>query len=82
MGKSLTFWDADMDDAAFILSVGTDGKKSQYLNALSTDICDQQGWLYCYASATDPSYFMIDCQDEPIRTVRLCDVQEDSFCLE
>lgn len=80
MGKTLTFRDADVDDAAFILSLRTDEKKSAYLSAVSTDISAQQAWLEGYASATDQAYFIIECQDEPIGTIRLYDAQEDSFC--
>ena len=80
MGKALTFRDADVDDAAFILSLRTDEKKSQYLSAVSTDISAQQAWLASYASATDQAYFIIEYQDEPIGTIRLYDAQEDSFC--
>ena len=80
MGKTLTFRDANVDDAAFILSLRTDENKSRYLSAVSADLNAQQAWLEGYASATDQAYFIIECQDEPIGTIRLYDAQEDSFC--
>ena len=80
MGKTLTFRDANVDDAAFILSLRTDENKSRYLSAVSADLNAQQAWLEGYASATDQAYFIIECQDESIGTIRLYDAQEDSFC--
>lgn len=80
IGKMLTFRDVDVDDAAFILSLRTNEKKSQYLSAVSPDISPQRAWLEGYASATDQAYFIIEFQDEPIGTIRLYDAQEDSFC--
>lgn len=69
-----------MADAAFILSLRTDGNKSRYLSKVSADLSAQQAWLEGYASATDQAYFIIECQKEPIGTIRLYDAQEDSFC--
>lgn len=80
MGKTLTFRDANVKDATFILSLRTDAKKSQYLSATSADISAQQAWLEGYANATDQAYFIIEYQEEAIGTVRLYDAREGSFC--
>ena len=80
MGRTLSFRNADVADAAFILSLRTDSEKSRYLSAVSAECADQQAWLVRYAQADDQAYFIIEFQGEPIGTVRLYDPQGDSFC--
>lgn len=80
MGKTLTFRDVTVEDAAFILSLRTDSEKARYLSAVSGDIADQRAWLKRYAQTDDQAYFIIQFQDEPIGTVRLYDPRGDSFC--
>lgn len=80
MGKTLTFRDASVDDATFILSLRTDEIKSRYLSAVSADLNAQQAWLEGYAKSENQAYFIIEYQNEPIGTIRLYDAQEDSFC--
>jgi RimJ/RimL family protein N-acetyltransferase len=80
VGKTLAFRDASVADAEFILSLRTDTEKSRFLSAVSGDLADQQAWLNKYALAEDQAYFIIEFQDKPIGTVRLYDVQGNSFC--
>lgn len=80
VGKTLTFRDAKVDDAAFILSLRTDENKSRYLSAVSADLSAQQEWLENYTYSQGQAYFIIQYQDEPIGTVRLYDAQQNSFC--
>lgn len=80
VGKTLTFRNAALEDAAFILSLRTDAEKSRYLSAVSGELAEQQAWLERYAQTDDQAYFIIEYQDEPIGTVRLYDPQGDSFC--
>ena len=80
IGKTLIFRDATPEDAAFILSLRTDEKKSRYLSTTAPDIDAQRSWLQHYAAATDQAYFIIEYQDEPIGTVRLYDARDNSFC--
>ena len=80
IGKALTFRNATVADAGFILSLRTDEIKSRYLSATSADIRAQQAWLESYASTTGQAYFIIEYQDGPIGTTRLYDAQEGSFC--
>lgn len=79
-GKSLTFRDATLGDAAFILSLRTDVDKSRYLSPVSPELQDQQQWLQGYAKAQDQAYFIIRHEGQPIGTVRLYDPQGSSFC--
>ena len=80
VGKTLTFRDANLDDAAFILSLRTDTEKSRYLSAVSGELADQQAWLERYAHADDQAYFIIEYQSLPVGAVRLYDPQGESFC--
>lgn len=80
MGRTLSFRDATVADAAFILSLRTDENKSRYLSAVSADINAQQTWLKNYEDSQDQAYFIIEYLDEPIGTVRLYDAQQHSFC--
>lgn len=80
LGKTLTFRDATVADAAFILSLRTDTEKNQFLSTVSGDIADQKAWLERYALNNDQAYFIIEFQGESIGTVRLYDQQSESFC--
>ena len=80
VGKTLTFRDANVTDAAFILSLQTDGKKSRYLSAVSADLSAQEAWLKDYEKTQNQAYFIIEYENESIGTVRLYDAQKDSFC--
>ncbi len=80
-GHKLQFRDARPDDAAFILGLRTDEKKSRYLSATSPDVAQQRAWLERYAADDSQVYFLItDMQGEPTGTVRLYDQRGDSFC--
>ena len=80
MGKTLLFRDANVGDAAFILSLRTNENKSRYISAISSDLSAQQAWLLRYADSTDQAYFIIEYQNESVGTVRLYDAQQNSFC--
>lgn len=79
VGKTLLFRDARVVDAALILSLRTDEKKSRYLSATSADIDAQRAWLENYSANDDQAYFIIEYQGEAIGTVRLYDAQKNSF---
>lgn len=78
-GKTLTFRNATVRDAAFILTWRTDADKSRYLSAVSGALAEQQAWLERYAQADDQAYFVIELQGEPLGTVRLYDAQQTAF---
>jgi len=80
VGKTLSFRNATVFDAAFILSLRTDVEKSRYLSAVSGDLEEQQTWLESYAHAQDQAYFIIEFNNTQIGTVRLYDPQGESFC--
>lgn len=79
-GHTLSFRNAVVDDAEFILSLRTDENKSRYLNATSNDVVAQRTWLANYATGSGQVYFIIEHANVAIGTVRLYDAQGDSFC--
>jgi RimJ/RimL family protein N-acetyltransferase len=79
-GKTLSFRDAQVSDAGFILSLRTDSEKSRYLSAVRSDISAQEAWLVNYVEQADQAYFIIEHENDPIGTVRLYDPQGESFC--
>ena len=80
VGKTLTFRDATVADAAFILSLRTDSEKNRFLSAVSGELSDQEAWLERYALSSDQAYFIVEYKGEAIGTVRLYDSQGESFC--
>ncbi len=80
LGKTLSFRNATVADASFILSLRTDREKSRYLSTVSGELSEQQAWLKRYAAADNQAYFIIEYQGEAIGTVRLYDPQGASFC--
>lgn len=79
-GRSLSFRNATVSDAEFILALRTNNLKSRYLNTTSTDIESQRAWLRNYAASDDQAYFMIESAGNSIGTVRLYGAQGNSFC--
>lgn len=79
-GKTLVFRDASVSDAAFILALRTDEKKSRYLSKVSPDRKAQIAWLEDYRRSTNQAYFIIEFEGHDIGTVRLYDPQGESFC--
>mgnify|MGYP003565123034 CR=1 FL=1 len=79
-GKTLSFRDASIDDAEFILSLRTHQKKSRYLSKVTPELASQREWLEIYQHSSHQAYFIIEHQAEPIGTVRLYDPHWPSFC--
>jgi len=79
-GKTLMFRNADVTDAAFILSLRSDSNKSRYLSRTSPELSQQVAWLNDYAGKTDQAYFIIEAkQGVSLGTVRIYNAQADSF---
>lgn len=79
-GNKLTFRDAVVSDAAFILSLRIDAEKSRYLSPVKPDMAAQEAWLQKYAETSNQAYFIIEHRGEAIGTVRLYDPKQASFC--
>lgn len=81
IGKRINLRDVEVSDAEFILSLRLDADLSQYLSATAADVEKQRAWIENYKSRENEWYFIIENkQREPVGTVRIYDVQSDSFC--
>ena len=79
-GKTLSFRDVSADDAAFVINLRIDEKKSRHLSKVSPDVSTQRAWLERYRLDASQAYFIIEHKATPIGTVRLYDQQGESFC--
>lgn len=81
-GKHINFREVKPEDAEFILKLRLDPNKNKYLNPVSPDVDKQRNWINSYLQQSDGHcYFIIENKNnESFGTVRLYDVQEDSFC--
>lgn len=81
IGKSAVLRNATEQDAEFILTLRRDPAKGRFLSATAADLSLQIAWLEKYACDARQVYFIIETTDgRPMGTVRLYDVQGDSFC--
>ena len=71
-------------DAQFILSLRSDDKYNKYLSKTNSNVSDQVEWIKKYkVDETNKKqfYFIIEKLDgTPCGTVRIYDLQNDSFC--
>ncbi|MFH4571311.1 N-acetyltransferase [Vibrio campbellii] len=71
-------------DAEFIVSLRTDEKYNQFLSTVGADVDAQREWIKKYKDkerANKEFYFVIERNDGTrCGTVRVYDLQEDSFC--
>jgi RimJ/RimL family protein N-acetyltransferase len=80
-GHNLILRDATINDAAFIVELRTNEKKSAYISKTANDVNRQEAWLEKYSKDCEQVYFVIlSKEQERVGTVRLYDIQGDSFC--
>ncbi len=80
-GKSIFFREVAIDDAEFIIGLRTDQEKSKHLSVTSNDVEKQRNFIYNYLSGQIDYYFMIsDWSKNKLGTIRIYDIQKDSFC--
>jgi len=78
----LSFRNALIDDAEFILALRTHQKKSRYLSKVTPELASQREWLEIYQHSSDQACFIIEHQAKPIGTIRLnYHPHGPSFCL-
>lgn len=81
VGRTLIFRNVEVADAAFILSLRTNIKKSKFLMPVSPELDRQVAWIEDYEHKTDQAYFIIETNaGTPLGAVRLYDAAGDSFC--
>ena len=80
-GKSIFFREVAIDDAEFIIELRTDLEKSKHLSVTSDDIDKQRNFISGYLSGQVDYYFVIsDWNKQSLGTIRIYDIQADSFC--
>lgn len=81
MGNNLSFVNASVDDAEFILNLRLDKEKSKFLSPTSKRIEEQKKWLDLYEGDDSQVYFIIKNKfGDNVGTVRLYDQKGSSFC--
>jgi len=85
VGNKLVLRDVERADAAYILSLRLDPKKSAHLSSVDPDVAAQEAWIERYRAGSGQAYFIICLKDEqggagePVGTVRLYNAIGDSF---
>lgn len=80
-GKNIDLRDVEIDDAAFILALRTDTKKSKHLHQTANDLEQQENYLQQYKQGNNTWYFIIESKNaERLGTIRIYDIKGDSFC--
>ncbi|MDP3851386.1 MAG: GNAT family N-acetyltransferase [Luteolibacter sp.] len=73
---------AGIPDAEFILELRTDEKLNRYISETKPDVAAQIAWLAAYKQREargEEYYFIIRHQSKPVGTIRIHDLNEDSF---
>jgi len=80
-GKKIYLRDVTLSDAEYILSLRTDSKKNQFLSQTKSDISAQRDFIKRYYQSLTDYYFIIcDWQSRALGTIRIYDIQGESFC--
>lgn len=80
-GNKIFFRNAIINDAEFILSLRTSESKSKFISKTEFDVMKQRQWLEEYSLDNTQAYFIIlDNESKNIGTVRIYDIEGDSFC--
>lgn len=82
--KSIRLRFVEEADAEFILKLRLDEKYNQFLSSVSADLQSQKNWINKYKADEEAGkqfYFIIELLDgTPCGTVRVYDLNEESFC--
>lgn len=80
-GKNIEFREVSISDAEFIIQLRTDPERGKYLSPTSNEIDRQRGYIADYLKNQHEYYFIItDRKQQPLGTIRIYDMREDSFC--
>lgn len=80
-GKQLNFREITEHDAEFVLSLRTDPAFNTHLSATENDVEKQRAFIRSYQQSTTDFYFIITNKSaSPVGTIRIYDIQGDSFC--
>ena len=80
-GKNIYLREVTLNDAQFILNLRLDPAKGRHLSQTQPGVEKQQEFIRRYFQSQQDFYFIIcDWSDSPLGTVRIYDIQNDSFC--
>lgn len=80
-GRSVLFREVTLNDAPFILKIRQDPELGQYLSPTPAGEEKQREFIRAYFEKENEFYFIImDPAKNPIGTIRIYDIQGDSFC--
>lgn len=80
-GKTINLRNVNVDDAAFILKLRLDPDLNLHLSQTDPELAKQVAWIEQYRQEGKQFYFIIeDKMNNPVGTVRIYDLQADSFC--
>lgn len=80
-GKSIFFREVEITDAEFIVSLRTDPEKGKHLSVTSSDVEQQSRFISTYRESRTDFYFIIsDWEWNRLGTIRIYDIQGNSFC--
>lgn len=79
-GKYVNLREAEIEDAAFILALRTDPKKSRFIHQTDQDLNKQIEYMKRYKTLDDEWYFIIENKKgEPLGTSRIYDVKGKQY---
>ena len=79
-GKHVNLREVTLDDAAFILELRTNDKKSRFLHKTENNLQKQIDYLTHYLTLDDEWYFIIENKKhDPLGTIRIYDVHYPRF---
>jgi RimJ/RimL family protein N-acetyltransferase len=80
-GKNIYLREVVLDDAQFILDLRMDPTKGKHLSKTESSLQLQEAFIYQYQQSSEDFYFIIcDWSGTALGTVRIYDIQSDSFC--
>ena len=81
-GNYIDLREININDAAFVLSLRCDSKKSRYLNTTDNDLKKQEDYIRRYETLDKEWYFIIENKTgKRLGTYRIYDVRKESFCI-
>lgn len=81
-GKTINLRNVGVDDAPFILSLRLDPRLNSHLSSTDPSLAAQRAWIERYRAEPGQQYYFIieDHSGQPHGTVRVYDLQPQSFC--
>lgn len=81
IGTNIDLRPVDVNDAEFILSLRLDKTLNQHLSPVENDIQKQRDWIVYSKDNKEEWYFIVQNKKQiPVGTIRIYDIQDDSFC--